>query len=138
MSEHYFKLEIELPLFLAGSSLLSQKGYGKGGGGNPKVSKGRKNEIAQAENKLPGAGAAGILSKSTVEELLLSAICCGLAEPVCINFHAVGDYKCSAVQALPKTTKSTLVPIFQSLSLFSGFILIPFAAGQYMDLTLPG
>ena len=61
MSEHYLKLEIELLIVLVASSLLSQKGYGKGGGRNPKVSKGRKNGIAQAENKLPGAGAAGIL-----------------------------------------------------------------------------
>ena len=77
MSEHYFKLEVELTMFLAGSPLLSQKGYGKGGGGNPKVSKGRTNGIAQAENKRPGADAAGILSKSTVEEILISTICCG-------------------------------------------------------------
>ena len=116
MSEHYFKLEVELTMFLAGSPLLSQKGYGKGGGGIRKSAK--EERMGSHKRKTNGRARTPLEScqKSSVE--VNFSFLPFAAEPVCINFHAVGDYKCSAVQALPKTTKSTLVPIFQSLSLF--------------------
>ena len=122
MSEYYFKLEIKLPMFLAGSSLLSQKGYGKGGGGNPKVSKGRKNGIAQAENKRPGEGAAGILSKSSVEVnfsfLLFAADSRSLCASTFMQWEITNVLQCKRYRKRPKALW------FQSSNLSLSFLAL--------------
>ena len=85
MSEHYFKLEIELLIILVASSLLSQKGYGKGGGGNPKVSK--EERMGSCKWKTNGCAPLESCHKSSVEVNFSSMPFA--AESVCINFHAV-------------------------------------------------